>query len=121
MLYKAISPIVTTTINNNGYIVSLRPYVEKYYVNLANNLKKKYKIIYGEEFEKLPLYFDIDNVLDMREKSHVIKGIFKIGYLYDIWVETTPKMQRIIYYLGLGENNASGAGCMEIKKGVMYE
>lgn len=115
MLYRALSPVVTTIKNENGYVVSLDPYVSKYYENLAMNLKRKYKLIYEEDFNG-PLYFDINDVLTMREKSHDIKGIYKKGYLFDIWVETTPKMQRIIYYLGLGENNSTGAGCLSLLK-----
>lgn len=113
MLFKTLSPVVTTTKADNGYILSLRPFVDKYYINLAENLMKKYRLIYEEVFDG-PLYFDISDVLNMKEKSHRIKGIYKIGYLYDMWIETTPKMQRIIYYLGLGENNSTGAGCMDI-------
>ncbi len=113
MLYETLSPVVTTTMNDNGYTVSLKPYVDKYYINLAENLMKKYKLVYNEDF-KGPLFFDINDVLNMKEKSHRIKGIYKLGYLYDMWVETTIKMQRIIYYLGLGENNSTGAGCMDI-------
>lgn len=114
MLYKALSPIVTTVRAENGYVVSLKPYTGKYYENLANNLKKKYEFIYEEEFRG-ELYFDIDDVLNMRQKSHKIKNIYKLGFLYDVWIETTPKMHRIIYYLGLGENTSTGAGCVDIK------
>lgn len=114
MLYKSLSPIVTTIRNEHGYTVWLKPYLSKYYENLAENLKKKYKLIYGEDFNGA-LYFDIDDVLNMKGKSHTINNISKVGFLYDVWVETTPKMQRIIYYLGLGENNSTGAGCMSLK------
>lgn len=113
MLYQALSPVVITTMNDNKYTVSLKPYVDKYYINLAKNLKKKYKLVYGEDFNG-PLFFDINDVLNMKEKTHRIKGIYKMGYLYDIWIETTIKMHRIIYYLGLGENNSTGAGCMDM-------
>lgn len=122
MLYKTLSPIITTTKNEMNKIISLDPYVSKYYINLANNLKKKYKLIYGEEFKGI-LYFDIEDVLRMKRKSFTIKeGMYQIGYLYDVWVETTPKMQKIIYYLGLGEKNSIGAGCMDILRvGGIYE
>jgi len=113
MLYKALSPIVTTTRTDDDKIISLRPYVDKYYINLADNLKKKYKLIYGEDFSG-PLYFDIDDILVIKDRSHIINGIRKIGQLYDLWVETTTKMQRVIYYLGLGENNSTGAGCLSL-------
>lgn len=113
MLYKALSPIITTTKSDEGKTYSLKPYVDKYYINLAENLKKKYRLIYKEDFSG-PLFFDIDDVLVMKTKSHVINEIYKKGYVYDIWVETTPKMQRIIYYLGLGENNSTGAGCLSL-------
>lgn len=113
MLYKALSPIITTTRSDEGQVYSLKPYVDKYYINLAENLKKKYRLIYGEDFSG-PLFFDIDDVLTMKTKSHVINNIYKRGYMYDVWVETTPKMQRVIYYLGLGENNSTGAGCLSM-------
>ncbi|MCQ4925040.1 CRISPR-associated endoribonuclease Cas6 [Tissierella carlieri] len=114
-LYKALSPVVTTTNHEDGRIMHLRPYVDKYYINLAHNLKKKYSIIYDEEFEG-PLYFDIDNVIDMKKKKHRVNNFFKVGFLYNLWIETTPKMHEIIYYLGLGENNSTGAGCMSLIK-----
>lgn len=111
MFYKGLSTIIETTQNDNREVVYLSPYESKYYENLANNLKRKYELIYNEEF-KGKLFFDIDDPLKIKEKSIKVKDIYSHGYMYDIWVETTPKMQRVIYYLGLGQNNSVGAGCL---------
>lgn len=111
MFYKGLSTIVETTQNDDKEVIYLSPYQSKYYENLAENLKRKYKLVYNEEF-KGKLFFDIDDPLKIKEKAIKIKDIYTHGYMYDIWVETTPKMQRIIYYLGLGQNNSVGAGCL---------
>lgn len=120
MFYRGLSPIIESTKDDEGKIVYLSPYESKYYINLANNLKRKYKLIYDEDF-KGELFFDIDDALKIKKKSIKVKDFYSIGYIYDIWVETTPKMQKIIYYLGLGQNNSVGAGCLGYVTGRIAE
>lgn len=112
MLYKCLNPVIESTKNDLSNIVYLSPYESKYYENLAKNLMKKYRLIYEEDFKE-QLFFDIDDAFKIKRKCMTIKNVNMIGYTYDIWVETTPKMQKVLYYLGLGQNNSVGAGSVD--------
>lgn len=111
-LYKTYSPIIES-IHDGEKIVYLAPNQSKFYNALAQNLLRKYRLIYGEEYTG-ELYFDIENVLTIKNKNiHNIKGNFAKGYgNYNIWIEADIKMQKIAYYLGIGQKNAMGAGCL---------
>lgn len=117
MLYSTFSPIVESTQDDNGNIVYLNPYEGDYYKNLVENAKRKYKIIYNKDYKK-GLFFDIDDALEIKEKYVQIKNGGVKGYQYDIWIEAEPDMQRIIYYLGLGQNSSTGCGCLNFVTGV---
>ena len=107
MLYKTLSPVVESTKNNKFY----SPYESEYYINLVNNLKRKYQLMHGKEYTD-EIYFDIENALDIKKKCFKMKNGYINGYNYNIWVEASPDMQKIIYYLGLGQNNSVGAGIL---------
>lgn len=109
MLYKVRSPLVES-IWNKG-ILYLNPTQERFYNALGNNLLRKYKIVYGKEYEG-NLYFDIENILKIKQKyiTNIKKG-FIIGYSdFEIFIEADEDMQRVAYYLGLGQNNSIGMG-----------
>lgn len=116
-LYSALTGVVVCTKDDRGQVVYLTPYIGKYYRNLAENAKRKYKIIYGEEYTGV-LFFDIDDALNIKEKYIEIKDGGVRGYKFDIWIECSKKMQKIIYYLGLGQNSSTGAGCLNFVTGV---
>lgn len=116
-LYKALSAIVISTKTDNGEKEYLNPYDTKYFENLANNLKRKYILIYGKEYTG-ELFFEIDNLLEMREKFVKIKSGGVKGQEYSIWVQADKDMQKVIYYLGLGQNSSIGCGCLSFVKGV---
>lgn len=116
MLYSALSPIVESTHNNN-IIIYLSPYESDYYKNLVENAKRKYQLIYNREY-KGTIFFDIDDALEIKEKYIQIKNGGVKGYLYDVWIEAEPDMQKIIYYLGLGQNSSTGCGCLNFVIGV---
>jgi len=107
MLYKTLSPVVESTRKNKYY----SPYESEYYINLVNNLKRKYQLIYGKEYID-EIYFDVENALNIKKKCFKMKEGHITGYNYNIWIEATPDMQKIIYYLGLGQNNSVGAGIL---------
>lgn len=117
VLYSALSPIITSTRGTDGNIVYLTPYHEGYFKNLAVNAKRKYKIIYGKEYEG-EIYFEIDDLLKTKEKFVKIKNGGVSGMTYDIWIQADKDMQKVIYYLGLGQNSSIGCGCMNFIKGV---
>jgi len=111
MLYKALSPVIETSKDDNCKPYTLTVYESLYYKNLIENAKRKYKLIYQEDF-KGEIFFDIDDIDEIKSKSFKVKEIYNNGYIYNVWVQTSPKMQKIIYYLGLGQNSSSGAGCL---------
>ncbi len=117
MLYNTLSPVVESTLNDEKEIIYLTPYQSEYYKNLAENAKRKYKLIYNKEFGG-KLFFDIDNALEIKEKYIQIKNGGVKGYQFDMWVETDTDMQKIIYYLGLGQNSSTGCGCLNFVTGV---
>lgn len=117
VLYSAMSPIITSTKSNDDSVEYLTPYDEDYFRNLANNAKRKYKVIYGKDYLD-DIYFDIDDTLNMKEKFIQIKNGGVRGMIYDIWIQADIDMQKIIYYLGLGQNSSIGCGCLNFVKGV---
>ncbi len=112
MLYKVLSQVVESTYNNK--IEYLNPYQQQFYSALAQNLKRKYQLVYNEEYQD-ELFFDIENILSVKKKKiQNIKGNgYKVGYgNFNIWIEASPKMQKIAYYTGLGQANFLGAGTL---------
>lgn len=115
--YKALSPIIVSTKNDKGSKEYLTPYNQKYFENLVNNLKRKYKLIYKKDYAG-EIFFDIDNLLEMKEKFVRIKNGGVKGHDYSVWIQAEKEMQMIIYYLGLGQNNSTGCGCLSFITGV---
>ncbi|MCG8541121.1 MAG: CRISPR-associated endoribonuclease Cas6 [Clostridia bacterium] len=112
MLYKILSQVIESTYNDR--IKYLSPYDMQFYSALAHNLKRKYRIVFNEEY-KDEIYFDIENVLTIKKKK--IKNIkgkgYKTGYgNFNIWIEASRKMQKVVYYTGLGQANLLGAGTL---------
>lgn len=116
-LYKALSPIVVSTKIDDNKKRYLTPYEPKYFENLVSNLKRKYKLIYNEEY-KGEIFFEIDDLLEMKDKFVKIKKGGVKGQEYCIWIQAERKMQNIIYYLGLGQNSSMGCGCLSFITGV---
>ncbi len=117
MLYNTLSPIVTSTKEDDGKIKYLTIYDEGYFKNLANNAKRKYKLMYGKEYED-EIYFEIDDIFDVKDKFIQIKSGGLRGSEYNVWIEANKDIQKIIYYLGLGQNTSIGCGCLNLIKGV---
>ena len=111
MLYKAISPIVETTLDDDKNVINLAPYDSSYFKNLAFNAMRKYELCFNRKFNN-KIFFDIDDALKIKQKSFKIKDGYIHGHLYDVWIEATPEMQKVIYYLGLGQNSSTGAGML---------
>lgn len=117
MLYRVRSPIVETIYNGEG-IQFLNPCQENWYSALGNNLKRKYKAVYNEDYQD-ELFFDIEDILSVKKKMvNNIKRGFLIGYTdFEIFIQATPKMQKIAYNLGLGQNSSLGMGAISYIKG----
>ncbi|AKN31464.1 CRISPR-associated protein Cas6 [Clostridium carboxidivorans P7] len=113
ILYKVLTMVIES-IYENGKIKYLSIYNNKFYNALAQNLRRKYKLIYNEDFDD-ELFFDIENILTVKKKK--INNIKDNGYLvgygnFNIWIYTSVKMQKVIYYCGIGQNNTLGAGVL---------
>lgn len=116
MLYSTFSPVIVSTKDDKNKREYLTPYHVGYYERLANNLKRKYELIYGKEYEG-KLYFDINNALNIEDKFIQIKNGGVFGHKYEIWIEADRDMQKIVYYLGLGQNSSIGCGCLNFVTG----
>lgn len=111
MLYKVYSPIIESIFNGEK-IQMLSPFEDDFYRTLAQNLKRKYKLIYNKDYSG-EIFFHIENLLNVKEKYlHGIKGSYSAkGFgKYNLWIEADIDMQRVAYFCGLGQRNAMGAG-----------
>lgn len=113
MLYKVRNPIVESIYDvNTGGVRYLEIVDERYYSALAGNLMRKYEIVYGKKY-KGKLFFDIEDIFKVKKKfiREVNKDGFLIGHSnFEIYVEADIDMQKIVYNLGLGQNNSMGMG-----------
>ena len=111
-LYKVRNPIVATRQDSKKNIVFTNPFEEDYYRILANNLKRKYKLIYNKDYEG-ELYFDIEDTLSIKKRfiSNIKSKSILIGYTdFELYLVADKDMQRVAYYCGLGSNNSLGMG-----------
>ena len=82
------------------------------YKILAHNLMRKYKLVYGKEYEG-EIFFDIENTLKVKKKliSKIKSEFIIIGYSgFELFIEADKDMQKIAYYCGLGGYNSLGMG-----------
>ena len=113
-LYKVRNPIVATRQDSNRRIIFINPFEEDYYRVLANNLKRKYKLIYNKDYEG-ELYFDIEDTLSVKKRFiPSIKSKSKlIGYTdFELYLVADEDMQKVAYYCGFGSNNSLGMGAV---------
>lgn len=119
MKYKTLSPVVTSTKNDDNSVeyISICDY-EKYFRNLGFNAIRKYETIFEREFnlEKTPLYFDVNQLFsEIKEKRIMVKNAPIKAYLFEPVVECKDiDMQKVIYYLGLGERSSIGFGALTV-------
>lgn len=128
MNYKMLSPTVSSIqeiFNERKQTKFLNPASEKVKQVLTSNLLNKYYIIYDRpDIPDINIEFDhqyidrqggVDKIMKLITIKEAKEGEIKIkGYLTPIKIITTPAMQRIAYYCGIGERNSLGFGCLEI-------
>ena len=115
-LYKVRNPIVATRQDEDKKIVFISPFEDDYYRVLANNLKRKYKLVYGKDYTG-ELYFDIEDALNIKKRfidnvkrDSKSKSIL-IGYTdFELYLVADRDMQKVAYYCGFGSNNSLGMG-----------
>lgn len=111
-LYKVRNPIVATIHDTKGRIIFKSPFEEDYYKILANNLKRKYKLIHGKDYEG-DLYFDIEDTFLVKKRliSNIKSKGMLIGYSnFELYMVANRDMQKVAYYCGFGSNNSLGMG-----------
>lgn len=111
-LYKVRTPIVAAIQDENRKIKYISPYEEGFFRVLANNLRRKYKLIYNKDYEG-ELFFDIEELFNVKKKfiSNIKNDGFIIGYSdFELYIQSDKDMQKVAYYTGLGSNNSLGMG-----------
>lgn len=113
-LYKVVNPIVATRQDENKKIIYVNPFDGDYYKILAHNLMRKYKLVYGKDYEG-EIFFDIENTLAVKKKliSKIKSEFMIIGYSgFELFIEAEKDMQKVAYYCGLGGYNSLGMGSL---------
>ena len=110
MEYDVITSVVVSSVDEDNEKEYINFFDDRYFATLAMNLKRKYLAIYNKEYEG-ELYFDIENILNSKRKSVKVKdNAYVRGNKYKILIEAEKDMQKIAFYLGLGQNNTYGCG-----------
>lgn len=116
MLYHTYSGVIESyreVIDGRNKIYYTSPTDSIFFKQLAFNLKRKYQLIYDKEYEG-PLYFDIEDIFSIRKKKIKIKeNCVKPSWVMDFWLQANPDMQKVAYYLGIGQQTSFGFGCLK--------
>lgn len=116
MLYRVQTPVVESIYDvKEKRVKFLNVFQNEFYNALAQNLMRKYEIIYGKKY-KGDLFFDIEDIVKV--KKRYIKDVkgkgFLIGYNnFEIFIEANEDMQKVVYYTSLGQNNSMGMGLLK--------
>ena len=113
-LYKVRNPVVATRQDEKKRRIFINPFEEDFYKVLANNLKRKYKLIYNKDYEG-DLYFDIEDTFSIKKRlvSNIKSKFMLIGYSdFELYIVADKDMQKVAYYCGLGSNNSLGMGAI---------
>lgn len=120
MTYKMLSP-TCVSIYNGKKISYLQPSDDTTFERLADNLKNKYEVHFGEDYaDEITIQPNMVN----RHKSKLItikQNTANEGHISCfetfIKIQATPKMQQLAYNVGIGERNSMGFGCLGIIEG----
>lgn len=120
MIYKMLSP-TCVSIFDGKKVSFLNPDNESTFDRLADNLKNKYKVHYGEDYnDELAITANSENRFKTKlitikqntpQEGHI--GCFETF----VKINATPKMQELAYNVGIGERNSMGFGCLGIVGG----
>lgn len=111
MAFSANSPI-TVYKSDGKHSVYYSFEDAEFYELVKNNLKAKYALVYGEEYND-ELHFEC---LRADEKSKCItryKDTIITGYYGDYMLKADPKMLELAYYCGVGSKNSMGFGFVQ--------
>lgn len=122
MQYSSISPVVVAS-QVDGRLHYCHPLESRFYDQLRYTLRTWYEIRWDQ---KLPIEEAIDiSLLDPSKfnlrKSAVLSEIKKKkikGYMMDLEVRASPKVQQVIYEQNLGNYSIQGFGMVSVRGGV---
>ncbi|MEG2618916.1 MAG: CRISPR-associated endoribonuclease Cas6 [Bacilli bacterium] len=113
-LYRVRTPIVVS--KDSKFIDVYKS--EEYFNAIGVNLLKKYKYIYGIDYNG-KLFFEIEDIFDINKKMiNNVKGGKLVGYTFNIFIEADKDMQYIAHMCGLGERNSMGCGNLKFIKNL---
>lgn len=109
MVFKMNTPITVYRTEEDGFIHYFTPDEPEFAELVANNLKRKYREVFGREYEG-ELHFDC---LWKNEKSMTVtkfKGHSIAGWRGNYLLGADADMIKTAYYCGIGGKNSQGFG-----------
>jgi CRISPR-associated endoribonuclease Cas6 len=90
------------------------PYEREFCNLIADNLRKKFKLVYHKEPGRRNLTIEPVNGKRVREKIIKYKGTIIKGWMGRFKLKGSPALMSIAYDTGLGSKNSQGFGMFEI-------
>jgi len=116
---KTLSPIFVKTardVNGQRKEWELYPTDGKFYENLHGNLVQRYEDFYGHGPRQD--HFEVVKVHWTKPKRVMINGTPRRCSLMEFDLDASEELMRFGYEAGLGEKNAMGFGCVEVKENI---
>lgn len=111
---RANTPITTYRTGADKRRIYYSPFDSEFYEIVSNNLARKYKLLYGREYDEELSFF-----CPAPEKCKKVvaryKGDFITAFLGDYRFEASGEMLEIAYYCGLGSKNSMGLGFVDLR------
>lgn len=111
IFFRAKTPIVTNK-TFDGFRHYYSPYDNEFYESILNNLEKKYKAVFNEEYNGR-LEINCTNENSIKKCVTKFKGNYITAWYGEFEINAEPDMINIAYYSGIGSNNSIGFGFVE--------
>lgn len=108
--YNTLSPICVFLKSPSGRSIALSPNDQEFTDLLKEGLRRKYRDIYGSEYE-MPL--NIYHYTNIKKMVCAYKNIYYEAYRCSFQVLASSMMHEIILDTGIGMRNAAGFGMVE--------
>lgn len=110
----ANTPITVYRTDADKRRIYYSPAESEFYEIVSNNLAKKYRLLYGREYEGEFSFSCLDPARCKKVVARY-KGDFINAFLGDYRLEASGEMLDVAYYCGLGGKNSMGFGFAELK------
>lgn len=116
-LYKVESALIESIQTEKGKVEYLDIMNPKFIQAVKQNLKRKYQLIYGKEYNG-DLKIGIEDFLKIKSKSISVKGYKIHGFgKFNVLIQGNRDIQKVAYCCGLGSHNMYGAGFLKYLTG----